>query len=318
MKSFWKIVGGTVSAIILAGTIWVFFNIQTTVDWFRLRNYEPSPEISQLAIDASLSDKGRRLFYVHYPELLDKSNFQGKCTNTEETIVLGCYLSRDKIYVFDVDDDRLEGVEQVTAAHEMLHAVYDRLSDSEKEEIDMLVLEYFNNSGDERLKKSIESYKRRDPSVVPNELHSILATEIRELPQELEIHYSKYFVDRLSVVTLSEAYESEFTKLEDQIEEYDTQLARLSANIESQEVQLEQLGVALTQEQSRLDSLRSDPSIYNSAVDEFNQKVREYNNLLESLKNDIAEYNIMVEKRNSIAVEEQGLIEAIDTRVPEL
>jgi uncharacterized protein YukE len=227
-------------------------------------------------------------------------------------------LSRDKIYVFDVDDDRLEGVEQVTAAHEMLHAVYDRLSDSEKEEIDMLVLEYFNNSGDERLKKSIESYKRRDPSVVPNELHSILATEIRELPQELEIHYSKYFVDRLSVVTLSEAYESEFTKLEDQIEEYDTQLARLSANIESQEVQLEQLGVALTQEQSRLDSLRSDPSIYNSAVDEFNQKVREYNNLLESLKNDIAEYNIMVEKRNSIAVEEQGLIEAIDTRVPEL
>jgi uncharacterized protein YukE len=314
MRVFWKSVGAAVTFSVLAGTVWVFFNIQTTVDWLRLRGYEPEPAISQLASQAAFSAEGRKLFYVHDPELLDKTNFAGKCSETEETIVLGCYISLDKIYVFDVSDDRLEGIEEVTAAHEMLHAVYDRLSGEEREKIDTLLLNYFASTDDVRLQKSIENYRKKDPSVVPNELHSILGTEVRNLPEELEQHYASYFSDRNVVVALSEAYEAEFTKLEDQIAVYDDQLEVLSISIDEQENQILQLGSALTVEQAQLESIRSDVQAYNNAVPSFNQKVRDYNRLLEQLKADINEYNEIVQKRNDIALEEQELVKAIDTR----
>jgi len=318
MKLFLKPFGIITTLALLAGTIWLFFNLQSTLDWIKLRGYEPTPEIAQLATDASFTDEGRRLFYVHYPELLDKSNFQGKCTITEETIVLGCYISNKKIYVLDVDDERLEGVQQVTAAHEMLHAVYDRFSTSEREKIDTIVLLYYDSTTNERLKKTIESYRKRDPSIVPNELHSILATEIRELPDELERHYSQYFIERLSVVSLAEAYEEEFSKRQKQIESYDDELGTLSSRISSTESQLVQLGAALTVERRQLESLRTDTESYNSAVPSYNEKVQDYNNLLESLRRYIASYNDIVQKRNAIAVEERELVDAIDTRGLEL
>jgi SMC interacting uncharacterized protein involved in chromosome segregation len=314
MRIFWKSVGTIVTFGVLAGTVWVFFNIQTTVDWFRLRGYEPTPAISQLATQAAFSEEGRKLFYVHDPELLDKTNFVGKCSETEETIVLGCYISLDKIYVFDVDDERLEGIEEVTAAHEMLHAVYDRLTTSEREKLDKLLLDYFNSSSDARLQRSIDNYRKKDPSVVPNELHSILGTEVRNLPEELERHYANYFSDRNIVIVLSEAYEAEFTKLEDQIVAFDEQLEVLSASIEEQENQISQLGSALTVEQSQLEALRSDTQAYNSAVPSFNQKVRDYNSQLVQLKAEINQFNEIVQKRNDIALEEQELVKSIDTR----
>ena len=287
---------------------------QPAIDWWRLRAYVPSVEISRLADNASFTDEGRRLFYVYYPELLDKPNFQGKCSASEETIVLGCYLSQEKIFVFDVEDERLDGVEQVTAAHEMLHVVYERLSDIERNSIDELLNAHFKSLNDERLNKTIESYSARDPSIVSNELHSIIGTEFRDLPKELENHYNKYFLDRLSVVTLAEAYESEFTSREKEIESYDSRLKSLSISIDDQETQLEFLGSSLTQEKSQLERLRGNTDAYNNAVPVFNQKIRDYNNLLENLKSDIAEYNNLIVERNKIAVQEQELVEAIDSR----
>lgn len=307
-----------VTLSIVAGTVWVFFNVQTVLDWWTLRGYEPSLSIAELSRESSFSAEGEKLFYVHNPELLTKNEFSGKCSLTEETIVLGCYLTREKIYVFDVEDERLEGVEQVTAAHEMLHAAYDRLSREERQRIDSLVLEYYEKTDNERLIKTIESYRARDPLVVPNELHSILATEIRELPSELEEYYSQYFIERLAVVDFAENYEDEFTKLEDKIEAFDTQLKGLSLSISEKENQISLLGSALESEQRILESLSSSPTAYNNAVPGFNQKVREYNALLNELKADINRYNEIVKQRNAIAIEEQGLIDAIDTRAIEL
>jgi uncharacterized protein YukE len=318
VKNFYKILSGILTAIIIAGSVWVFFNVQSILDWWALRNYVPSSSIAALSRDASFSSKGEKLFYVHYPELLTKPNFNGKCTLTEETIVLGCYISRDKIYVFDVEDDRLEGVEQVTAAHEMLHAAYDRLSDDERDRIDKLTLNYYEASDNKRLVKTIESYRVRDPSVVPNELHSILATEIRELPIELEEYYSQYFINRLAVVDFAENYEDEFTKLENQIEAFDVQLKDLSEIITTNENQLELLGAALSRELKELEALKSSPSEYNNAVPSYNQKVQEYNSLLNQLRAEIANFNEIVRQRNQIATEEQSLIDAIDTRAIEL
>ena len=35
-------------------------------------------------------------------------------------------------YIYNVNDERLNGLKEVTAAHEMLHAAYERLPESDK------------------------------------------------------------------------------------------------------------------------------------------------------------------------------------------
>ena len=230
-----RVISGVLTVAVVSGSIAAAYYRQEISDWLELRSYEPTAEIAQLAVDSKLNDEGTRLFYLQDPELLTKENFAGKCSTSEETIVLGCYITDTKIYVFDVDDERLEGVEEVTAAHEMLHAAYDRLSDEERNRIDAITDEFYANTSDERLIKSIESYRSRDPSVVPNELHSILGTEIREIPQELEQYYSQYFTNRSDLVSIAEAYENEFTKLEERIDKLDSELDSLESEIRAQE-----------------------------------------------------------------------------------
>lgn len=309
----------SVSLLILtAGFIWSSLNVQKISDWWVLRDYVPSSEVSELATNASLNEESRKLFYVYDPQLLPKENFKGKCEVGEETIVLGCYISTDKIYVLDVDDPRLEGVEEVTAAHEMLHAVYDRMSGSEKARIDSLLLDYYTNLNDERLNTTIENYRTRDPSIITNELHSILGTEYSSLPSELEAHYSRYFVDRQTVVTQSEKYVDEFERREAVIKDYDVRLSTLNVQIEELQTNLEFKSTALEQESRNLDSLRSDPKAFNQAVPAYNSSVNQFNNDLELLKAKIDEYNVIVKERNVVALEEQELVKAIDSRLSEI
>ena len=169
-----------------------------------------------------MNSSSRRLFYVYHPELDDREAFRSHCGH-EQTIVLGCFVEPEGIYIYDVTDQRLAGIEEVTAAHEMLHAAYSRLSTKERQRIDKLTASTFAALTDERIKQTIENYRSRDPGVVPNELHSILGTGVSELPKELETYYKRYFTDRSAVVTLSRTYEANFTDRQKQVEAYDAQ-----------------------------------------------------------------------------------------------
>ncbi len=318
MNKVLKSILSAATLALLGVFIWGALNVQKVSDWWILRSYTPSPVVAELATNASLNDEGRRLFYIYDPQLLAKENFKGKCTVGEETIVLGCYISTDGIYILDVGDERLEGVEEVTAAHEMLHAVYDRLSGSERQRIDTLLLNYFETLNNSRLNQTIQNYRARDPNIVANELHSILGTEYSNLPAGLEAHYSKYFIDRQTVVARAEKYASEFEKRETQIKDFDARLATLNTQIEEFQINLEFKNSALGQERQNLESLRGNPDAYNQAVPVYNNSVNQFNRDLEELKVKIDNYNRLVKERNVIALEEQELVKAIDTRLSQI
>lgn len=302
------------SLLLAVVSVLLYIHRQSVIDWWRLRDYEPPTEIVALREGVGFTEEGEKLFYVHYPELRTKENFTGTCSQNEHTIVLGCYISHSKIYVFDVDDERLEGVEEVTAAHEMLHAVYDRLSGTELQRIDDLVMGVYEQITDEHLLATIATYEARDPSIVPNELHSILATEYEELPEELEAHYAKYFSNRQDIVAKASAYADEFRKREAQLEKYDAQLSSLKKQIDQLNSDVAQLSTALNTERQQLEALENNPEQYNAAVPSYNAKVRDYNQTVSTLRTKINQFNDIVEKRNTIALEEQDLFEAIDTR----
>lgn len=305
------------SALLIAVSVYGLFNRQQILDYLALRSYTPTSEVAALASETTMQDRTRRLFYINHPQLNDKPDFRQNCPATEQSIVLGCYVASEGIFLLKVEDKRLQGVSQVTAAHEVLHAHYDRLSSKEKQRVDQLTADAFAELDDDRVKKTVEQYRKKDPSVVPNELHSILATEVRSLSVELETYYRQYFADREKIVQFSENYEQTFVSLSQQVEDYDKQLTELKEQINSNQLEIAGLQVELESQKSRLEDLRGsgDTEAYNAAVPVYNTQVNSYNSLISTTKELIEMYNDIVEKRNNIATTEQQLVEAINSNV---
>lgn len=300
---------------VLAGVITGWSQRWAIHDWWRLRNYKPPATIAKLATDTTMNKSARKLFYVYHPEIESKERFNEHCRTAEHTIVLGCYVPTTGIYISDIRDKRLDGVLQVTAAHEMLHAAYDRLEGNEKKRIDELLNGAFKNLRNKRIRETINDY-RQNGADTTNELHSILATEVRNLPAELEKYYKQYFTDRIKVVSYSEKYEAAFTARKAQLASYDQQLAKLKQQIDVMRSSLAKQASLLSAERAELDSYvaAKNYKAYNAGVTAYNQQVNRYNTAAVNLKNLINTYNDLVAKRNTIALENNELIKAIDNR----
>ncbi len=285
-------------------------------DWFRLRNYTPTPAIASLVTTSGMNSQGRTLFYVNDPKLSDRQEFANQCKVKEQTIVLGCYTGTG-IYIFDVTDERLKGVEEVTAAHEMLHAAYDRLSPGEKKKIDALTQAAYDKLKDPELAKRIDGYKKTEPGEIPNELHSILGTEKRNIGSELEEYYKKYFTDRLKVVSLAENYEKVFIDIQNQVQQYDATLSLRKVEIDQREKALETRASQLQQQRNSLDAqlAAKDYRGYNNSVPNYNYAVASFNAELAAVKKLIAEYNTIVEQRNKLAADQDSLAQSLDSRL---
>jgi hypothetical protein len=284
-------------------------------DEWRLRGYQPEPMIVQLADEIDLNDSSRRVFYSNMPSLLEKANFLDNCTTGERTIVLGCYVPFDGIYLQNITDDRLEGILQVTSAHEVLHAHYQRLLWYEKDRVDALLFKQFESMSDERIINTIASY-RENGADINNELHSIIGTEVRVISPELELYYSRYFNDRAKVVKYSEDYESAFTEIKDKAVKYDKQLESLKAEIENDSNRLEVLQLEITAGQNELNRLLEQDRVseYNAKVTGFNSIVNSYNAKVNSVRDLIERYNNLIKLRNELATEQNELFDAIDSR----
>lgn len=284
-------------------------------DSWRLRDYQPPEKIAALATETTMNDKARRLFYVYHPELNDKEAFNRNCTLSESTIVLGCYISGKGIYVYGVTDERLKGVLQVTAAHEMLHAAYGRLTGSEKTRVNKMLNDFYDKLTDKRIRDTMDDY-RNNGADVTNELHSILGTEVRDLSPELEEYYKRYFTDRMVVVEYSEKYEQAFTERKNKIAQFDSQLEGLRKQIDEGQASLGSQAAALESERVRLEGLLAAKNYdaYNAGVAGYNAQVNAYNIQVRHVRGLIDQFNTVVAQRNTIATEEGELVKAIDSR----
>lgn len=322
-RSFRGALFGTVFvAALLAGLV-AFVEQQQIRDWWRLRSYTPPAAVQALARDTTMNDTARTIFYVTHPKIESKTAFNGSCPNSDEkTIVLGCYRrAQQSIFVLGVSDARLQGVEQVTAAHEMLHAAYDRLSASDKKYVNGLLEDYYGHDlHDQRILDTIASYKKSEPNDVVNEMHSIFGTEVANLPAPLEKYYARYFTDRHKIAQYAVRYQQAFTSRKAAVEKYDAQLASLKRQITANEASLDTQFRQLTAAQAQLEAYRNERNYdaYNAGVAGYNAQVNAYNAQAEDTRNLIAQYNQIVKARNAIAAEESELVHAIDSTVQTL
>lgn len=242
------------SLILLLAAVVIFSNRQAIFDQIMVWQYRPSPAIAAIAERSELSEKGLFLFYTSQPQLLDRTAFNSVCRSeaTEHTAVLGCY-TRNQIYLFDIANKQLDGIKEVTAAHEMLHAAYQRLDSDERDRVDSLLKAQSFGSEKDRIKDLLEQYERTEPGERVNELHSILGTEVRDLNPELERYYARYFSDRKALVALSDQYQAVFAELKQR-------------------------------QQGLVDNL-------NALADEIEQRSEQYRRSLQALESDIRAFN---------------------------
>jgi hypothetical protein len=279
-----------------------------------LFGYHPAADVAGLVSADGFTGTAEHMYYINRPEIVAKAGFRDRCNaKQEETIVLGCYKgAQSGIYILKItDDDRLNGVMQVTAAHEMLHAAYDRLPQKQKTQVNGWLMDYYQHQlTDDRIKQTIEAYKQTEPDALVDEMHSIFGTEVANLPTPLEQYYTRYFKNRATVVTYTSSYESEFTKRKELVAQYDSRLESLKQLIDQEEKSLQNQAKAINAESARLDSLRGNNQIteYNAAVPPYNQSIARYTNLANVYEQQISQFNQLLKERNSIALEQQQLI----------
>lgn len=307
-----------VSLLLLVGTVlgvyWVVLHKQDVIDWWRLKDYQPSATVKALADATTMHGRGRDLFYVSSPQINERDDFNQNCTDTgEESLVLGCYHFQ-QIFIYNVSDERLNGVKEVTAAHEMLHAAYERLSGGDRAYVDGLLQARLNLIKDERLSGLIDLYNQEEPGQLLNELHSILGTEFANLGPELEAYYKQYFVDRAKIVAFAQKYETTFTDSKNRIADYDKQLETLQSQVKENSTKLDQQKANIDAQAAQLDFLRSnDPSAYNKAVPGYNAAVRAFNILVAQTRSLIEQYNELVQKRNNEVASQNDLLHSLDS-----
>lgn len=305
--------------VVVAAGVWV--NRYNIIDWWKLRHYQAPAAVSQLASQDTMTPYARKVFYVNHPAIDTKSAFAGVCPNgtREQTIVLGCYHpAQSGIFLLGVSDPRLDGVQQVTAAHEMLHGAYERLSGSERKKVDAMLLDYYHHDlQDQRILKTIDAYKKTEPDALVDEMHSIFGTEIASLPSGLEQYYQRYFTNRAQVAAYAAQYQAQFTSRQDTVARYDAQLASLKDQIKSDESGLESRQADINNLHDRLTSQRNSGDIagYNAGVPGYNSLIDSYNAEVDTVQSLVRQYNQLVAARNAVALEENQLVKDLSTNV---
>ena len=303
----------------VAGLGLVALNRQSLEDWWKLRGYQPPSAVSRLAEQDTMNAYTRHLFYLNKPQLLGTvAGFRAHCPENKDTIVLGCYHpGQNGIFIYNVQDPALAGIQQVTAAHEVLHAVYARLSSQDRATLDSQLEDFYHHGlTDQRVIAEVKLYQQTEPNDVLDEMSCTFGTELAKLPAPLEAYYQRFFTNRAAIIGYEQQYEGEFTSRQNAIKSDDQQLAAMKQQIDAQQAALSYQFTQITSDRSRLNSLLASgqTAAYNAGVPGFNNEIDTYNNGVDSLRGTIAAYNQLVSARNQIAGQLTTLDKAIDTR----
>ncbi|MFC5338261.1 hypothetical protein [Leucobacter denitrificans] len=215
----------------------VAYEFRTEIrDHFTAVGFQPTSRVEGIQTSIALTASGDRIFLASRPTIGDREQFSTWCADvdhSEEGHVLGCF-AQNRIRLFDVTDERLSGVVEVTAAHELLHATYSRLSASEREQLSDELNDAYEAliADDPMLEERMSVYEQLSTTAFANELHSVLGTEVRDLPKALETHYDQWFTDRARIVDWYDSYHSVFTQLTEQANALSAELESLRTDIE--------------------------------------------------------------------------------------
>jgi hypothetical protein len=300
---------------ILAAAIFVDWGVIS--DRSRARGFEPTAEMSALKDDLSLTSRAKVIFSASHPAIKDREEFNKACEATNHDIsVLGCYDGRH-IFIYNISNPELDGIMQSTLAHELLHAVWDRLSDGDRRRLEPeLERVYADNL--EKLEPRLNLYSEAN---FYDELHAIIGTEFADLSDKLEKHYAKYFNDQDAIVAFYNQYEVRFRELRDEAQalfaEIEANQELINAKTANYDDAVSELSAAIADFNRRAEngSFTSNAA-FNAERATLVAKQQE----LEQLYNEITELvnatNELIEKYNNNITRTQDLLDSVNSNAP--
>ncbi len=217
------------SVLTIAAAMLIAFGVvyyrQAIFDTVHAMQYQPSAQMASIRDKLGLTAKGKALFDASQPQIEAATTFNQSCQQREETNspILGCYISQ-QIFVYEVTNQKLDGIEETTAAHELLHAAYERLNSTERAKLNTELTSVYQKVKTSELEERMQHYRESEPGQELNELHSILGTEFANLGPKLESHYAQYFKDRKKVLGYFDAYSSVFDSAKNRLKSLQTQI----------------------------------------------------------------------------------------------
>lgn len=262
-----------ISLLIVLLLAFAFMNRGVIKDHFVASTFDASPEIERLTESLDLTPTGERIFLASEPAIGGAEHFTAWCSgvnHSEESHVLGCF-KRNNIFLFNVTDPRLEGIVEVTAAHELLHAVFARMTPAEQEALAKeLRAEYDRLVTDSpELAERMQVYESLSPTAYANELFAVLGTEELPLSKKLEARYANWFNNRVDIVDVHEQVFSVFIDLRARAASLSEELTTLKASIEK-----------------RSDEYTASVAAYNSETAEFKDRNERF-----EFSNNVAEFD---------------------------
>ncbi len=272
---------GTVLELILLVLLAVGgLNYQYLLDQYALATFKPAPAMAAIEPKLGLTQLARGIFYSSQAQVDSKAAFNADCDPAKGELELGCYF-HNRIYVLQIDNPSLQPEMEVTAAHELLHAAWTRLSTTKRNQIGSELERVYHSLNDSDLNTRMAAYAKSEPGEEANELHSILGTEEITLPADLETYYRQYFTSR-SVIAADHA-------------QYVQVFAQRKAELANQLAVIRALKAQLAVLDAHMAALRAsgDISDYNALVPRQNALVNQINSLIDAYQTGVDEYNAL-------------------------
>lgn len=295
----------------------IILNRQVILDFFRSITYSPSVEMLEIRENLKLTPRGEFLFNASRPELKTEEEFNSNCRSYDElAAVLGCYTEQ-KIYVYNVPSDELNGILGLSTAHELLHAVYERMSEAERDEL-KADLEKVYKDNYEILSEEVLNY---DEAEQLEEIYVRAGTEIKNLPEKLERHFAEIFIYQDKIVSFYESYIEVFRKLEQEFKDLEAEMAELNRLVDAKTAEYENGVLNLNSEIAGFNDCANTAGCFTSDY-EFLRRRNEllsWQNSLEALYGEISglieKYNANAVKYNNNVVRHENLQNLINSHV---
>ena len=316
-RHFRGLITGIILLVIIAGAVGLgVWKRQWIYDFYRGMTYVPSDEMVRIMGDLRLTERGEFLFKAAQPELSEREEFNEKCRGDDtEIAVLGCYTGGD-IYVYNIKDTELDGIRELTTAHELLHVVWARMSEEERLALAEPLTRTFEEN-QEMLEKEINSY---DVSQKQEELYVRAGTEVADLPDVLEKHYAEIFKDQDSVVAFYNSYIGVFRVLEEELEALKDEMNGLNQEITQKIAEYEKQVAQLNADIVSFNSCAEVAGCFGSSV-EFNEErarlvawQKEIDRMYEEISGLVENYNEKVDKYNADVTRTEKLNRAMNSK----
>lgn len=293
-----------------------FFNWQWIYDFGRGLSYNPSDEMQRIWGSLELTERGGFLFKASMPTLNEREDFNEKCRFgvDSEMAILGCY-TEGNIYVYNITDAKLDGIRELTTAHELLHAVWARMGEGARNDLSLALTQVFNDNKD-LLEEEISTYGESERQ---EELYVRAGTEIKNLPELLEKHYAEIFKDQDKIVNFYEKYISVFNNIKAEMDNLMSEMENIKIEIETKTAEYEQRIVKLNTDIANFNDCAETSGCFGSSNEFYARRevlVREQeelNALYEELNDLISKYNERVAKYNDDVIQTEKLNNMINS-----